>query len=242
MSARRARAPEAVVARRLEEEARLWRVLRTATRRITLLDQRRRESELQRNRQLTALEARLAAFAERERRLDESGWSDVELPRRMIAFASGCLQLGQELAADVYVSHDDLPMLAATMLRERHGGRIMYDAIEPRDRGSRALRRDYLGDFLRAYDLGVLHEAEAIMAAGDTIEAHLESLGFASVDEGRRVTILGIRDVCNDGHCAEIANTLLGLGRQVTIVGPLAPESPNPAVIYRTVVHEPQPY
>jgi hypothetical protein len=220
--------PTAAVAADLEEQIRLWRALRTATRRATLLDRLRREVESERDERLTALEGRLAAFVERERRLDETGWSDVQLPRRMIAFASGCLELGAELAADVYLCHDSLAMLAATMLRARHGGRIVHHATGPR-----AAQADGLESFLRAYEKGVLAAADATIA--DDREDEIAALA----GEGRRVVILGIGDACNDGRCARIADALLRLGRQVTVVGPLPPQSPRPAVGYHVVDLEP---
>lgn len=49
------------------------------------------------------------------------------------------------------------------------------------------------------------------------------------------MTLLGIRDVCNNRRCGRIADTLIKLGGQVTIVGPLPPESPNPDVTYHAV-------
>jgi glycosyltransferase involved in cell wall biosynthesis len=179
-------APEVVVAGLLEERNRLLRALRTVTHQLISVKQdgeRRRAND---ERVLARLEATVESIAERERHVKSSNPVEVAFPRRIIAFADGCLRLGAELAADVYLSHDDLPLLAAKMLRDAHGGRIVYDAIEIPDYKSRSRRAlvpevSPLEAFLRAYDLGILHEPDTIMTVGRALESHLRGMGFHSV-------------------------------------------------------------
>lgn len=48
----------------------------------------------------------------------------------VLHFAQDCSEIASEIKADVYLSHDDGPLLAARMLSDEHGGNIFYDAIE----------------------------------------------------------------------------------------------------------------
>jgi glycosyltransferase involved in cell wall biosynthesis len=179
-------APELLVTGLLEERNRLWRQLRAETQRVVIARQQRERRAAADARLLGQLEHTLERIHEREQHVRSANPSEVAFPRRMIAFADGCLELGEQLAADVYLSHDDLPLLAATMLRDRHGGRIVYDAIEIPDYKSRSRRAlvpqvNPLEAFLRAYDLGILHEPDTVMTVGKMYETHLREMGLNGV-------------------------------------------------------------
>lgn len=50
-----------------------------------------------------------------------------------VHLARACAAVEDRLAADVYVAHDDVALLAADYLATQHGGRLIYDAVEPFD-------------------------------------------------------------------------------------------------------------
>jgi glycosyltransferase involved in cell wall biosynthesis len=170
----------------LELEVRLWRDLRAATRRSTLLRQ-----------QLRTLRARPRPLDEVDRGIDEVldrydarrgpvPQDVVTFPRRMVAFANGCLSLGPKLAADAYLSHDNLPLLAATMLRRAHGGQIVYDAIEMPDLKSRSIRHfdpevRPIEAFLRLFNETVLPQVDTAMTVSPSICAHIQDSGLPCV-------------------------------------------------------------
>ena len=178
--------PERAATALLAEEARLLRELRAVTNERRRIERRRSAERAEREERLERVRSSLERVRDREERLRTSNPQEVEYPRRMIAFAEGCCALDEQLAADVYLSHDNLPMLAATMLRDRHGGRIVYDAIEIPDFKSRSRRYltpelNHIEAFLRAYSRGILDEAETVMTVGKALEAHITGLGFRSV-------------------------------------------------------------
>lgn len=48
----------------------------------------------------------------------------------VINFSENCEGLGDSIVSDVYLVHDDFPLLAANILADKYGGKIFYDAIE----------------------------------------------------------------------------------------------------------------
>jgi glycosyltransferase involved in cell wall biosynthesis len=85
------------------------------------------------------LQRRLADSRERARlRLAERQSLNYLTPfRQMFTLAERCRTSSDELAADVYVAHDDVALLAGHTLREARGGRLVYDAAEFPDRRER---------------------------------------------------------------------------------------------------------
>jgi hypothetical protein len=143
-------------------------------------------------------------------------------PQRMVAFAAGCLALGDELAAATYVAHDVVPLFAAVSLQTRHGGRIVY-APSPRPDGRAG------GSPAEAFTHVFTQEA---LARRDTVLVAEEERLAELPEPGSHTVILSVDDAARSIRLAE---ALLERGAKVTIVGSQPAADAPPGVEYRVV-------
>lgn len=87
----------------------------------------------------SALQAQLTESRSRARQLlaDNRELAYLVPLRQMFAFADRCRGIADEIAADAYIAHDDVALLAGHLLREAKGGTLVYDAAEFPDRRER---------------------------------------------------------------------------------------------------------
>lgn len=111
------------------------RAARIATKRRIcneLIDQHRSISQELRDRLTDARQH----LAEARARFAEIDYARRSLHRPMVGalhLARACAEAGTRLAADAYIAHDDVALVAADYLATTHGGRLIYDAVEPFD-------------------------------------------------------------------------------------------------------------
>jgi hypothetical protein len=204
----------------------LERELDTAARHTADLQQRLDSARLHFARQLASLERSLQRA---EGRIDgDGGKSSVPpdvaaYPQRMVAFADGCLALGDELGADTYLAHDVVTLFAAVSLQARHGGRIVYAPAPRADAGSEGSPADA---FSHVFTQEALARHDTFMV-GEEEEQLAESLEPAS-----HTVVLSVEDARRSRPLAE---TLLERGGKVTIVGSQPVTDASPGVEYRVI-------
>jgi hypothetical protein len=62
--------------------------------------------------------------------------------RQMLGLAAACHKLRDELSAEAYLCHDDMPLLASHLLAAAHAGDLLWDVPEIPDRYGRFGRND----------------------------------------------------------------------------------------------------
>jgi glycosyltransferase involved in cell wall biosynthesis len=117
----------------LRDRIREQQLLAKATREA--LGSERRAFEVRRD----ELQRQLAETREsaRQRLAEKQSLNYLTPFRQMFTLAERCRTISDELAADVYVAHDDVALLAGHRLRDAKGGRLVYDAAEFPDRRER---------------------------------------------------------------------------------------------------------
>lgn len=111
------------------------RAARIATKRRIcneLIDQHRSISGQLRDR-LTDTRQHLAEARARFVEIDHARGSLYRPMVGALHLARACAEAGTRLAADAYIAHDDVALVAADYLAATHGGRLIYDAVEPFD-------------------------------------------------------------------------------------------------------------
>lgn len=191
----------------------LERQLSAAVEQASVLRQRLEDSRRRFAEQLESLEQKVQHAEDRATGLEDTIPPEVAThPGRMIAFANGCLALGDDLAADAYIACDPVALLAALSLREKHGGRVVYDETEPpnaADPVPAAFLALFTEEALAQRDVTLVHEHD---------------------EQGSHAVILG-----GDDRCRRIAETLLERGARVTMVASEEPTDPRPGAKYFAV-------
>jgi glycosyltransferase involved in cell wall biosynthesis len=113
---------------------------RDLTRRIEI--KRRIHSDLTDQHRLLSRQLRDRLGAERQHLAAvRAGFAEIEQIRRSLYrpmidalhLARACAEVEAQLKADAYIAHDDVALVAADYMATKHGGRLIYDAVEPFD-------------------------------------------------------------------------------------------------------------
>lgn len=97
-----------------------------------------------------------------------------------IAFTERCICREAELEADIYISHDVLPLPAAHILASRTGGRVFCDGIETPWFNTRAISTRWANSAIETIHLDTklqLAQCDRILTVGPTLGKEYETFG-----------------------------------------------------------------
>jgi glycosyltransferase involved in cell wall biosynthesis len=100
--------------------------------------------------------------------------------RQAFTLYSRCAALREEISADAYIAHDDIPLLAAHRLEQLCGGSVVYDAAEFPDRRERFGQFQHVWprptlDLMVTYLAPIIRSCRFALTGGEPIADHIRA-------------------------------------------------------------------